>query len=103
MLTYAQTGNLLPGLFGFRVFSGHWSLTNDRPAKKALLAEAGIVFAPRRSEPVSPRMLSALQTLVGQVRPERIVLRADAPAAAVPRTQVRVLHDGPQWIFLQGH
>jgi hypothetical protein len=41
VLTDHETGEALPGLGGFRVFCGHWSLTDDNNRKLSILARLG--------------------------------------------------------------
>ncbi|MAE70535.1 MAG: hypothetical protein CME06_08720 [Gemmatimonadetes bacterium] len=42
VLTDSTTGSLLPGLAGFRVFCGHWALTDHYPQRRLVLKELGL-------------------------------------------------------------
>lgn len=64
VLTDSDTGNILPGLAGFRVFAGHVSLTYRFEEKSRILSAAGLHGeSPLETRPL-PRRPELLQSLV---------------------------------------
>ncbi len=76
VLADCGTAIFLPGIAGFRVFAGHWSLTPDFLAKCSLLDRSGL------SSSSGSLVFSAaeLQNLIKEVSPQYILLRHQSPA-----------------------
>ena len=78
VLCDTRAGSMLPALASARVHVGHWSLTPDSTPRRERLVAAG-VHRPRGQEwgDADPEVFS---TLLEEVQPEFIVLRAGSPA-----------------------
>ena len=76
VLTDLYAGALLPGLFGARVYAGHWSLTPHFDEKSNVLKRAGLEAS---VEAVYDR--SSLADLVRDTKADYILLKRTTPAA----------------------
>lgn len=105
VLTDDKTGVWLPGFFGFRVFTGHWTFTDGgdwktRAVKKLGFRRADATLSAREFE--SPKLRAAAATLLEQVRAgkfEYLVVRKDhVMHDLVFDRGWEVIHDGDEYI-----
>jgi hypothetical protein len=102
LLADVEAGALLPGLSGVRVYAGHWALTPDFEAKRARLAEAGIIRAAAPGGGGSAATLRALRELIASSRADFLLLRAGSPADAIAEGRLaleRVATEGPWRLY----
>jgi hypothetical protein len=76
-----ETGALLPGLLGIRVFAGHWALTPDFAKRRDRLAEAGLDPEWTERTGVATRD-GALPALLHESGAGWVLVRRDQPGAA---------------------
>ncbi len=98
VLTDCATGAFLPGISGFRVFAGHWSLTPDFSAKCSLLARCGLSSSPMSSVFDA----SELGRLINEVRPQYVLVLDQSPAThwLLSTHQASVIMQGLRWDVL---
>lgn len=97
ILTDAATGNLLPGLFGFRVYAGHMYLTPDIAQKEANLIATGIEPFQKSGDP------DRLASLIEKLRPDYFLLgKATVAFADLMRcADIKTFYDGQRWAVLR--
>jgi hypothetical protein len=99
VLAEPNAGAVLAGLFGERVYAGHWSLTPDFRKKTELLKQAGI----EASSPAGTGYdRGVLADLVRDTRAAYVLLRRTAPAAQAIGicTRSKPAFDGERWIAI---
>jgi hypothetical protein len=97
VLTDLEAGAVLPGLFGERVFAGHWSLTPNIRDKYILLIRAGI----EGGSPLGRQLdQSVLDDLIRSTQAKYMLLKRTAPAAQVIATCTHsaMVYNGDRWI-----
>ncbi len=97
VLTTSDAGALLPGLFGERVYAGHWSLTPGYLRKSDQLRRAGLE-TPGPGESGYDRAL--LTQLIRESKANYILLKRDAPAAPTLTacSPEKPVYEGERWI-----
>jgi hypothetical protein len=99
ILTDPGAGAVLAGLFGERVYAGHWSLTRDFPRKSEQLKKAGV-------DPSGPGNsgydLALLTELIRNSGADYVLLRRTTPAmeAIATCSHSKPVFEGDRWLVL---
>jgi hypothetical protein len=101
VLSDTQVGALLPGLWGFRVYSGHFSLTNDFEAKQARLQQAGLDATALPGNASSIR--SSLARLLPEIVPDDALLdvRCATALCVLRQRGWLVAASNSHWVWLR--
>jgi hypothetical protein len=96
-LTDPDAGGVLAGLFGERVYAGHWSLTPGFRKKSEQLKNAGIEAAVPGNSGYDPSLLAGL---IRDSRSDYVLLRRTAPAAQsiAACSPAKPVYEGERWI-----
>jgi hypothetical protein len=95
-----NTGSLLPGMAGFRVYAGHWSLTPEFRLKAHKMMAAGLDSAV--SIAIDAPSLTAFDNILDGSQADFVLLNSAAPAlkwAVAHRTLRAVGNFGGWWLF----
>jgi len=92
VLCDTETGKILPGIGGVRVFAGHWALTPEFELKQEQLIAAGV--EPSESSGIHPRF-EAFSRLLTMNRFDYLLLKRQTPASRfVPHiARLEPIHD----------
>jgi hypothetical protein len=97
VLTSSDSGLVLAGVFGERVYAGHWSLTPGSDVKKAKLKKAGLEEDVSGDTKNYDRDL--FEELVRDTKPDYILLRKSSPASSIVAACARsgLAYRGDRW------
>jgi hypothetical protein len=109
VLCDAQTGGLLPGLYGCQVFAGHWALTPDYHRRAAMLYDVGLTpppapdaaTAPSGASAEPPASLEHFQILIGHYNWDRVLIakRSAAEAFAWGEPKLHMVAETSRWLM----
>jgi len=100
VLTDSTAGAVLPGMFGERVYAGHWSLTPDFGERVATLKKAGLDPSAPAEMPYDRGLLAKL---LRDTKADYLLLKRTAPAAeAIARCgHAAATWEGRRWIAVK--
>jgi hypothetical protein len=104
VLTDAESGDLLPGLWGMRVYVGHWMLSPNYESKVKEIEAAGLV-PPAQSEPsLRSETAENFDSLLNKMNPDYVMIRTSSPLAQQLKiSTTEVVYQGSRWIVFATH
>jgi hypothetical protein len=104
VLTDAESGDLIPGLWGMRVYVGHWMLSPNYESKIKEIKAAGLE-ASVTQEPMRLETAVNFNHLLNKVNPEYVMIRTSSPLTQqLKRSTVEIIYQGSRWIvFARRH
>jgi hypothetical protein len=95
-----EAGDLLPGLWGMRVYVGHWMLSPDYERKVKEIAAAGLEPLAQSEPSLRAETAANFDRLLNKVDPEYVMIRTSLPLAKElkRRSTMVVIYQGSRWI-----
>ncbi len=94
VLTDLSAGAVIPGLFGERVYAGHWTLTPDLRQKARVLRTSGIEGSGNQTYD-----RNLLGDLLRTTKADYLLLKRTVPAAeAIGRCSAKPVWEGERWL-----
>jgi hypothetical protein len=100
VLTDREAGNVLPGLWGMRVYVGHWMLSPDYERKVKEIEAAGLEPLAQSEPSLSSETVVNFDRLLNKVDPQYVMIRTSLPLAKELkyRSTMVVIYQGSRWI-----
>jgi len=100
VLTDREAGDLLPGLWGMRVYVGHWMLSPHCESKLKEIEVAGLEPLSQSEPSLRPETAANFDRLLNNVHPEYVMIRTSLPLAKELklRSPMVVVYQGSRWV-----
>lgn len=101
VLTDTNTGLILPGWLGLRVFAGHWGLTHNFKTKEAQIRAAGL--DPERQSPTTGNLRENLTQLLQEADVDYVIIdtRCEQALTILPSLHWDVWKANTRWVALR--
>jgi hypothetical protein len=104
VLTDTESGDLLPGLWGMRVYVGHWMLSPNYESKVKELEAAGLLPTTQSERSLPSETAENFDRLLNKINPEYVMIRTSSPLAQqLKRSTVEIIYQGSRWIVFARH
>jgi hypothetical protein len=101
VLTDAESGDLIPGLWGMRVYVGHWMLSPNFETKVKEVEAAGLTPLAQSERSLRLETAENFDRLLNKVNPEYVMIRTSSPLVQqLKRSTVEIIYQGSRWIVI---